>query len=450
MTIPLLLSLFTLLGVFYCVLGVIASKKVKTTTDYFLAGRELGLLPVTMTLIATQLGGGMLLGTSEQAYTYGITGILYTLGMASGFLVLGLGLAGRLQELKVATTAEIFHKKYHSPTLKKIASLLSIITLCGILVGQIVASRSVIQGLAISSEWIFILFWLFVIAYTMIGGLKAVVITDLVQVFFIIFVFGGIFLYSALTMPFAWFTRGLAATQAHSFTTASLSVNAFIATLVMPALFSFIEQDLAQRFFAARTKRIAALSALYSAAFLVLFSLIPIYFGMKARLDGTLIPAGSTSPLIPLISSFTSELVQAAAVCAIIAAITSTADSLLCAVSSNVAQDFDYQWLGIKNKLTQSKAITLIIGLGALACSYVVPQNIIAILVGSYELSVSCLLVPLMVAYFKPSVKKNAAIGALCAGFAGFIGIMFWDTQLPKALLPLALSAAGYWIGEKT
>ena len=55
-----------------------------------------------------------------------------------------------------------------------------------------------------------------------------------------------------------------------------------------------------------------------------------------------------------------------------------------------------------------------------------------------------------MVAYFKPPVTKNAAIGALCAGFTGFIGIMFWDTQLPKALLPLALWAAGYWIGEKT
>ena len=51
-------------------------------------------------------------------------------------------------------------------------------------------------------------------------------------------------------------------------------------------LAALAEQDLAQRFFAARTKKIATLSALLTGGFMILFALVPIYFGMQAKLLG--------------------------------------------------------------------------------------------------------------------------------------------------------------------
>ena len=48
--------LFVFSGIYFIV-GALAAKKTKTESDYFLAGRNLGLIPVTFTLIATQLGG---------------------------------------------------------------------------------------------------------------------------------------------------------------------------------------------------------------------------------------------------------------------------------------------------------------------------------------------------------------------------------------------------------
>lgn len=439
-------AVFALLAIFYTILGFWASKKVHTTTDYFLAGRNLGLWPVTMTLIATQLGGGMLLGTSQNAYLYGLYGLLYTMGMAAGFLILGLGLAGKLQALGVSTTAEIFQTCYQSPTLKKIASLLSIITMCGLLIGQIVGSRSIIGSLQLgaSTELIFILFWLFIIAYTMVGGLHAVVVTDVAQVMIIVVIFTGIFVYSSLCGPaFDWLS--IASIQ-EQFGTMPLNTNAIISTLLMPALFSFIEQDLAQRFFSARTKTIAAWSAFLSGFFMLAFALVPIYFGMQAKLLGIQIPVG-TSPLIVIIQMLTNEFVVILALCAIIAAITSTADSLLCAISSNVAQDFDFSWIGIHNALKRSQIITLIIGIMAFGASYLVPQNIIEILIDSYAISVSCLFVPLLFAYFDYKVNKQAAYLAVIAGAIGLCIIPFWQTDLPKTILPMILSLGGYIIG---
>lgn len=445
----LFLSIFSALGILYFFIGLYASRNIKTNEDYFLANRDLGFWPVTFTLIATQLGGGMLLGTAEQAYRVGLWGILYTLGMSLGFLLLGLGFAAKLRSLNVATTAELFETKYHSPTLKKIASLLSVATMYGILIAQVVASKSLLAGLGIHNEFIFIAFWAFVILYTMVGGLKAVVFTDVAQVWVIILVFGGIFIYSLLQESSTFFSFASFSSIQDKFLLegATITTSSLIATILLPALFSLIEQDLAQRFFAARTQRIAALSAIASSIFLLSFSFIPIYFGMKAHLLNLIIPAGS-SPLIPVIEHMTGQLVVILAVCGIIAAITSTADSLLCAVSSNLAQDFDFSFIGIKDKLKLSQIVTLLTGIGALLASYSVSPDIIGILISSYEISVSCLLVPLLFAYFGTNLKKNAAIGGIISGFVGFIIFRLYPIIIPKEIAALCLSLFGYWIGN--
>ena len=58
---PLLfLSLFSAFGALYFILGIRASRNVKTDTDYFIANRQLGIWQISSNLIATQFGGGML------------------------------------------------------------------------------------------------------------------------------------------------------------------------------------------------------------------------------------------------------------------------------------------------------------------------------------------------------------------------------------------------------
>ena len=439
----LFVSILIIFTAIYFILGVLASRKVQNSTDYFLAGRSLSLSAVTFTLIATQLGGGMLLGTSQEAYQMGIWGILYTLGMSMGFLILGCGLASRLRALNVETTAQLFETRYKSLTLKKIASFLSVLTLCGIFIGQIVASRTIVAGLGLSNEYVFGLFWLFIISGAALGGLYAVAETDRYQVFYIMAVFAAIFGYALWQNPASLVT--LFTTEASA---SGLSINFknMFGILIMPALFSLIEQDLAQRFFAARNGRIAALSALGASIFMLAFALIPIYFGIQARILGIMVPANA-SPLIPFIKYMTNEAIVALALCGIIAAICSTADSLLCAISSNVAQDFDFSALGFTNKLKISKIITLVIGTSALICSYFVPQNIISILIGSYEISVSCLLIPLLVSYFYENLNKNAAWGAIVGGLLGIVLGKIYPLYIPKELVALCLSAIGYLIG---
>ena len=440
------LSLLSGFGIVYFTLGFFISRKVKTTDDYFLAGSNLGLIPVTFSLIATQLGSGTILGTSDFAYNFGYFSLLYAIGMSTGFLLLASGFAARLRSLNVATTAELFETRYGSPGLKKFASLLSIATLFGILLGQIIASKTLIVGLGVYNEYIFLLFWAFIIAYTIIGGLQAVAIVDTLQVIFIIIIFGGIFLYGLSTEQPAFLNITNLKNVQDYFKAPNLTFAKLLPIALMPACYSLIEQDLAQRFFAARTKRIAAISAIGAGTFMILFTFIPMYLGMKARLFGIAIPAGAT-PIVPVLRILTNDTTAILAVCGIIAAISSTADSLLCAISSNVAQDFDLSFMKIKNKLVISKLTTLIVGVSALGVSYYITKNIIDILIVSYEISVSCLLVPLLFCYFNPQVKKKAALYSVIFGLIGFVLFRYYPVPIPKEVATLLLSLLGYILG---
>lgn len=440
------LLFFSVLAVFSAtcfIIGFLASRNINTVTDYFLAGRNLGTLPVMFTLIATQLGGGMLLGTAQDAYTIGIYGILYTVGIMGGFLLLACGVAARLQAFNVGTTAQLFETQYNSPGLRKFAALLSIVTMSGILIGQVVGAKALMSSLGFFSEPLFILFWCMVIAYTMIGGLHAVVFTDMFQVLFIIILFSAVFVYTIIQNP----TQALTLIKSHKlFSHETVTNSLILRTILFPMLFALIEQDLAQRFFASKSKRVATLAALGAALFIIGFALIPIYFGMQAKMLGLTILANQ-SPLIPALQLFTNDFVLALAAVAIIAAITSTADSLLCAISSVFAYNFNPTFLPLSS-LNRSKFITVTVGVGALLASYFAPQNIIHILIESYEISVSCLLVPLVICYFVPHVKRNAALGGVLGGLFGLLLFKFYTPYVPKEILTLLLSLSGYIIGN--
>ncbi len=450
MNISIFITAFSILTLIYFLVGLHASKTVKNTTDYFLASKNLGFFAVTFTLIATQIGGGFLLGMSEAAYHIGFFGIFYALGICIGFFLLSCGFASRIHSMTVSTTAEIFQTHYKSIFLKKCASILSIATMSGILIAQIVASKELLKSVLGSSnlsQFIFVFLWILIIGYTILGGLKAVVMTDIFQVIVILVVFWALFAYSLTTTSSTWFFADAIKTQSALFPLSYREILLLLPTLIMPALFSLIEQDLAQRFFAARSKRVATLSALGAGIALIFCAGIPVYFGMMTKVQNLPLIPGS-SPLLPSIASLTNNAILAFVFCALLAAITSTADALLCAISSNISQDFDFKWLAIKNKLQFSQLVTCVTGCVAFILSFLFNQNIINILANSYEISVSALFVPLVFAYFKKDLHKKSAYLSVIFGFLSFLYFQ-WHPMIGSSIIILASSLVGYLIGMK-
>lgn len=406
--------------------------------------RSFGLGSIIFTLIATELGGSVMMGTAQEAYTAGLYGLLYIVGISIGLILLSVGFSNKMQEMNVATTLDVFSVKYHSPSIRMCASVLSTMTVGGLLIGQILATKALIQSLGIANEYIFILFLILALAYTLLGGFSTAGITYRTQLVYIIFVFTGIFLYCLYKESPSFFTAQILHKEL-IFNSSSLSFSTIFASLVMPALYYITDQDFAQPFFEIRSKRRRIITALSASLFMIVFSLVPIYFGLKAKMMNLSLP-DETSPLIPVLTLLTNEVVVILAVCGIAAALIATIDSYLWCISYSITNDFGNLFKNADNP-NVTKVITAILGIIAVASSYAVNTGMVQTIISSYELYDSCLMVPLLMSYFKTDLRKGSAIGAMCFGLFGFIFFRIVPTSYSGEIISLLLSLAGYFIG---
>ena len=125
----------------YIWIGKRAAGKSRTQDDYFLMGRSLTFLPLCLTLLATQLGGGILLGAAGEAYDKGWSAIFYPCGASLGLLALGFGFGTKLRQLNINTIPEIFLVIYKSDAQRLIAAIISIISLQIIFISQGIAAK---------------------------------------------------------------------------------------------------------------------------------------------------------------------------------------------------------------------------------------------------------------------------------------------------------------------
>lgn len=416
------------------------SKNLKTEQDYFLASRSVSYFPLMMTLIATQVGGGLILGAAQEAYTYGWSVILYPLGQSLGFVLLALGIGRKMAESKASTIAELCEKAFGSRLLRQTASGLSIISLFMIFVAQIIASKKFMVSLGFDQNWIFLAFWFLVILYTVLGGLKAVIATDIVQAAYFIVVFvialliaeGGSFSELIESSSLIQFSRDPAPKM--------------VGWLILPLLFMTIEQDMGQRCFAANSPKTVTWATFSAAIVTLAIGAIPVYFGVLAKTIDVAVP-DQGSVFMSVIQAVTNPTITALIACGVLAAIISTADSLINAISSNLTQDFSWSFLPMKHGVKMARWMTLFISLAGISFSYYF-DNIVNVLIQSYDLSVSCMLIPVLVALLKGKGSYLAAWMSFIAGAVAFFVFRFIDYAAPRELLCIAISALGYWVGS--
>jgi solute:Na+ symporter, SSS family len=438
MNITAFISLLFGLQLFYWIVGRRASKNLSNKEDYFLAGKSVRLFPLMMTFLATQVGGGLILGAADEAYHFGWPVLLYPLGASLGLILLGAGVGRKLAQFNVSTVAQILEVVYRSVMLRRIASILSVTSLFMILVAQIIASSKFLASLGFSNTPLFIAFWAIVIIYTAQGGLKAVISTDMVQAGFFSLVFVGCFGFalstgsSSLPMPH-W--------EIFSLVSSKLS-----GWLLMPLLFMVIEQDMGQRCFAGASPRIVSRASLLAGIGTMLISIVPIFFGVLAKTTGLEVPKDA-SVLMAVIEKMTNPWWTALVGCAILAAIISTATSLINAISSNLTGDFKLPILQGKNSVRVVQMITCVISIAAIFFAFYF-DSIVGLLIQSYELSVSCLFVPIFIALFKKQGNFLSALLAILFGSLGFVLFRIFPVEFPKEIASILLSLIGYGFGE--
>lgn len=214
----------------------------------------------------------------------------------------------------------------------------------------------------------------------------------------------------------------------------------------MPLLFMVIEQDMGQRCFAGASSRIVSQAALLAGFGTMLICIVPVFFGSLANTIGLEIPKGG-SVLMATIAKTTNPWMTALVGCAVLAAIISTATSLINAISSNLSNDFKIPALQCSANMRMVQGLTCIISIAAIFFAFYF-DNIVNLLIQSYELSVSCLFISIFIALFKRKGNFISALISILFGATGFFLFRLFPIAFPKEIASILLSLLGYSLGE--
>ena len=112
--------------VFIIFLGVLAVHKVKASDDLLVAGRNLGLMYVSVSIAAEYMGGLGTIGTAEVAFSQGMGVIWYHIASSFGLILFGLAFAHYYRKYNVITVPEFLYYLYDIKTWKA-ASVLNVV-----------------------------------------------------------------------------------------------------------------------------------------------------------------------------------------------------------------------------------------------------------------------------------------------------------------------------------
>jgi high affinity choline transporter 7 len=168
----------------FLVVGWLATRKVKegTPADLIVAGRAMPLWIATLTMTATWVDGGYLLGTAEGVYAHGFAvalqpGVCFGISLILG----GMFFAKRMRQLEFATLIDPFEMRFG----KGWAAVLFIPAMLGEVFWSaelLVAIGSTFQAiLRLDSSTAILLSAGVVTFYTMLGGMWSVAYTDVFQ-----------------------------------------------------------------------------------------------------------------------------------------------------------------------------------------------------------------------------------------------------------------------------
>lgn len=254
-------------------LGYLAAGNSDTETDYFLAGRREGWLPVAASTIASKLSALTFIGVPGTAIAGNFTYAQMWVGSFLAAYVVGAFLVPEFYRFRVATVYEYLEHRI-GPKTRLGATLVFIISRC-------LASAVRLAGCAIAISVFFdvslvsaiVLMSGVTAAYVLTGGLRAVIWTDMLQLS--LFLAGAVaaIVFIGLVLPGGFGEVWAAGSAADKFRIFDFTFDATEPkTFWLGNLFAFVlgiatsgaDQDIAQRALAcpdARTARVAVISA---------------------------------------------------------------------------------------------------------------------------------------------------------------------------------------------
>ncbi len=450
------------------------ARRDRSPADHFLAGRELGAFVLFLTLYATAYSGNSLLGYPGEAYRRGFSWIMAT-GFMLSIVVVFHALVPRLRPVAVAqgfvTPGDWVRYRFGAApaarALRLLVAILMTIALANFLFAQLKAMGVMAELVTediVSYELGVLLLAGTVLLYETLGGMRAVAWTDAAQALAMMVGLGALLVWLlAEAGGVAMLTRSIVEVQPHALVVPDAREQAnWASTIVLMGLASVVYPQAIQRVYAARSGAVLARSFAIMTFVPLTTTLVVTWIELAAipRLAGlgTVVADG----VMPLLlgqwadDGLLASLAALAVFIGALAAIMSTADSVLLSLGSMVAEDL----LGrsrrepgttLLGKRVASAAMIAMAGLALLARD-VTLWGLIEL---KMELLIQCVPAFLLALHWR-GLRAGPALVGVIAGTAVAVAGVFLGAKRIEGIhvgviglaLNAALAVAGSWLAR--
>ncbi|XP_014225600.1 putative sodium-dependent multivitamin transporter [Trichogramma pretiosum] len=153
----------------------------KTTLEYFSANKSMGVLPVAIALMVSFMSAITLLGVSAENYTYGTQFVVINIAYLIGTPIICYGFLPVFYNLGAVSAYEYLEKRfgYSARVAASFASWVQLLLYSGVVLYAPSLALEATTGL--DRKYSIIIIGLVCAFYSTIGGIKAVLITDVFQ-----------------------------------------------------------------------------------------------------------------------------------------------------------------------------------------------------------------------------------------------------------------------------
>ncbi|MCO7227079.1 sodium/proline symporter [Pleionea sp. CnH1-48] len=410
-------------------IGLWASRRSHSTTDFFLGGRQFGSWVAAISASASSSSAWTLLGVSGAAYLWGLSAIWLFPSVLLGFLFNWLWVAPRIRKLSVQedalTLTSLLVTEPHQPladTIRKAATLIIAFSFIFYIAAQFkAAGTSFTSVFNIGMPAAIATGALIIMVYTLLGGFWAVSVTDTLQ--------GLLMAAVAIILPVAavmevgglnqLFTQMGTTTIPHYMDLAG--ANSGIAAIGFAIGLLGIgngypgQPHVVNRFMALKDEK-----SLRHGKVIAITWAVVVYSGM-------LLLGWATRVLIPVVdnnedifflatNSLFSPVIAGIVIAAVLSAIMSTADSQILVVSSSVA--YDLKKRNDERMILRSRVAVIGVCLLAVLLALWVDQSIFNRVLFAWHAIGSAFGPVLIIRLMRRHISNKAVLGSMLTGFA--------------------------------
>jgi solute:Na+ symporter, SSS family len=431
--------------------GLWASRRIKNTEDFVLAGRRLSFTLATMVSFATWFGSETMMGAPTYFIEGGFLAVIEEpFGAALCLIITGLFFARSFYNWNILTFCDFFHIRF-GRSAEYLSALMIVPSYLGWIAAQLVAMGiigKVIFGLSLASS-----IWMgagLVMIYTLTGGMWSISITDFLHNIILIV---GLVVLAVILFTQAGGIEAVTAQQPAGFFRVVpreftfQSTSEYVAALITIGLGSIPQQDIFQRVMASKDANTAVRSAVAAGVLYLTVALLPLFIALAAK---TLYPEllnGDPKMIIPnMVLQHTPIGIQMLFFGALISALLSTTSGAILAPATVLGENLIrhlYPQLEDKQLLRIIRFSVVLVTLGAIWMAQS-RQDIFELVGESSAFSLVSLFIPLVYGLYW---KRASLVGCLASMALG-LGVWIWCHFVQKTTYPdVLIGLFASWVG---